>query len=307
METNKIAIVFPGQGSQRLGMAKDFVEQFAESRQVFENASDCLKMDFFELCFEDEQRLNKTEFMQPAILTAEIAMLKAFEKSFSVKPAFFAGHSMGEYTALTAAGVFSFEDALRLVNGRNALMQNCVEEGKGAMYALILPEILKTDIRSILSEHQVEIANNNSDSQIVIAGIKENVITACQVLQANYAELRAVDLGIGLPFHSSFMKNVEPELLKYIQTFLPSMNLDSASKVLSNLTGEFHSPETVVDNLVKQISGCVQWVKNMKLLSEVSTKIIELGPNKVLSRFFKEAGTEVSSVYSVKAMKRVVL
>ncbi len=305
MDSNsKIAVVFPGQGSQRPGMGKDFVEQFSESREVFEKASDCLKIDMFNLCFEDEVRLNQTEFMQPAILTVEIAMLKAFEKVYGLSPDYYAGHSMGEYTALVAAGVFTFEDGINLVNGRSALMQNSVGEGKGAMSAIIMPGLSEVNLDPILKEYNIEIANKNSLSQSVIAGMRVDVDKATLALQNEFPAMRIVDLGIGLPFHSSKMQSVEPELLKYIETFLPRMDLAKSSKVLSNLTAVFHKPETMLQDLTKQISGCVEWCLNMDLLCKVAGNIIELGPYRVLGKFFKEAGREIHSVYSVKSLMR---
>jgi malonyl CoA-acyl carrier protein transacylase len=304
---NKIlSVVFPGQGSQRLGMAKDFVESFSESRAVFEKASDCLNLDLFNLCFEDEVRLNQTQFMQPAILTAEIAMLKALEKALGYSPEYFAGHSMGEYTALVAAGVFSFEDGLKLVNGRNALMQNCMPEGSGAMAALILPGLIDSGFEKVLEGTGVELANLNSPNQIVIAGLKDALSSVCAKLVETITGLRYVDLGIGIAFHTSFMSNVEPELREYVDSFEPRMKLDRAKYVLSNLTGKFHTDSQLTSSLVQQISGCVQWIQNMSELANTGCTIIEIGPNKVLGRFFRDSGYSVESVFSLRSLDKVL-
>ena len=306
MNSKNISVVFPGQGSQRLGMGKDFVESFSESKLIFERASDCLNLDFFKLCFEDEERLNQTQFMQPAILTAEIAMLKALEKNLGIRAKYYAGHSMGEYTALVAADVFSFEDGLRLVNGRNALMQNCMPEGSGAMAALILPALTDSGFEKVLEGTGVEVANLNSPNQVVVAGLKDALRSVCLSLVEKIPGMRFVDLGIGIAFHTSFMQCVEGELKQYVDSFLPSMNLDRAQVVLSNLTGDFHSSSSLVTSLVQQISGCVQWTQNMQVLAETDSRIIEIGPNKVLGRFFRDSGFTVESVFSLRSLEKVV-
>lgn len=304
MINKKIAIVFPGQGSQRLGMAKDFVEQYQESRDIFELASETLGYDMQTLCFSDEVKLNNTEFMQPAILTAEIAMFAVIAKTLKQAPVCFAGHSMGEYTALVAAGVLPFTDAVKLVQGRSALMQHAVAEGSGTMVALIQEAIDATDFEKRVVDSGAELANYNSPNQVVIAGLNSSIDLACETLAAAYPSMRIVRLDITLPFHSSHMQSVEPELDKYLRVFESNMNLSNANLVLSNLTGVFHSNENLITNLVKQISGCVQWRKNIETITTVADEVLEIGPNRVLGRLCNDCGLSAKSVINVRSLQK---
>ena len=148
---SETALVFPGQGSQHPGMARDFHEHFAAARDVFGEASAACGLDLGSICFGDDERLNLTEFTQPSILTAEIAMLRVLEREFGLRAGAFAGHSLGEYTALVAAGVMNVGDAARLVRQRGALMQRAVPAGQGAMLAVIGSELQLADIRDKLA------------------------------------------------------------------------------------------------------------------------------------------------------------
>jgi malonyl CoA-acyl carrier protein transacylase len=300
-EAAKLAVVFPGQGSQRPGMARDFFDAHAAARAVFEEASEALELDLRPICFEQDPRLDLTEFTQPAILTAEIAMLR----SLGLSAEYFAGHSLGEYTALCAAGVLSLADAVRLVRKRGALMQAAVPQGKGAMSALMARGIAERALASELADLGVDVANLNSADQVVISGPAAGIEAAEQRLtQAGGVEI--VRLNVSAPFHSRMMAVIEPEFRAELEATAPRIAPENAASVCSNLRGGFHAPNTdaVIDALTGQISGTVDWIGNMRALSAVSGRIIELGPGRPLKRFFGTLGVEIVSITSLKTAER---
>lgn len=300
-----IAVVFPGQGAQRPGMARDFFQNFPECREVFSAASAAVDRDMEELCFSDCPDLHRTEFTQPALLTAEIAMLSALKKYCGLRPRYFAGHSLGEYTALVAADVLPFELAVKIVRKRGALMQRAVPDGIGAMAALLDDTLDIPGCESMAREAGAEIANYNSPAQVVISGRKQSVETACQSISRRYPSLKAVMLNVSAPFHCSLMRPVEDEFRSFLELFRGSICFDNCGAVLSNFSGTFHTPETLVDSLVSQLSGSVKWISNMRLLSSSASAIYEIGPNRVLGRFFSAFGREVLSIIDVRSMRRL--
>src|SRR6516164_5095870 len=163
-------VVFPGQGSQRAGMGRDFDERFGASRRAFEEASEALRLDVRSLCFSPDERLGLTEYAQPAILATEIAMLRGLAEGFGIRPDRFGGHSLGEYAALVAAGVIPFADAVRIVRERGRLMQETVPAGEGRMTAIIAEPIDLAVVQRALDGVAVNLANDNSPSQVVISG-----------------------------------------------------------------------------------------------------------------------------------------
>ena len=170
MANGKTAIVFPGQGSQRHGMGKDYYESIPECRRIYEEASDALGWDVAALCFGEDEKLNLTAFAQPSIVVTEIAMLKAIMEKYGITPDVFGGHSLGEYTALVAAGVLPLETVIRIVHIRGRLMQEAVPVGQGGMTAVIRKDIDSRMIGEMLSDLPVDVANINSPNQIVISG-----------------------------------------------------------------------------------------------------------------------------------------
>ena len=193
------AVVFPGQGAQRVGMAKDFVAAYPESAAVFAAASAATGLDMAELCFTENEQLNQTEFTQPAILTAEIAMFAALKAHYGFAPRVFAGHSLGEYTALVAAGVVPLEAAVQIVRKRGALMQQAVPLGVGAMAALISDDLATFDYQAVVKETGAEIANFNSAKQVVISGPKAAVEEASRVLKEKFPTLTVIPLNVSAP------------------------------------------------------------------------------------------------------------
>lgn len=299
-----LGIIFPGQGAQRPGMAQDFFDAFEVSKEVFRRASEALDIDMQELCFTENENLNKTEFTQPAILTAEISMLEAVKHEVGLEAKWFAGHSLGEYTALVAAHVVRFEDAVKIVRKRGALMQGAVPLGKGAMAALIADDLAETGYLEIVQSAGAEVANFNSSQQVVISGAKEAVESACLQIHDAIPSIRAVPLNVSAPFHCQMMKGIEEEFSEFLGIFSEKFALNRSQAVLSNYTGALHSAETLVDSLVSQISGSVRWLENMELLQGECEKIIEIGPSRVLAKFFGTIDVAVPSIINVRAMQK---
>lgn len=300
-----MTVVFTGQGSQRPGMGKDFFDNYAQAKQIFEQASEAIQIDMAALCFEEDPRLDLTEFTQPAILTAEIAMFQVLQDEFRFQPHFFAGHSLGEYTALVAAGVMSLKHAVQIVHKRGSLMQQAVPTDKGAMAAIIKENILQSETEQVIRKHQAEIANYNSTEQIVMSGEKSAVESASQAIEQEIENVRVVPLNVSAPFHSSLMQPIEKEFSAYLQQFASHLQPANSQKVISNFSGAFHQPNLLIENLVKQISGSVRWLQNMELLKTHSSKIIEVGPNRVLTKFFSTIGAEVPAVINLRSAKKV--
>ncbi|MES0491376.1 MAG: ACP S-malonyltransferase [Leptospirales bacterium] len=304
MSNNKTAAVFPGQGAQRPGMAQDFYENHEIAKNIFDSASEATGENLSELCFTENEKVNLTEFTQPAILTTEIAIYRVLEKEYGFSPSFFAGHSLGEYAALVAASVIPFEDAVKIVRRRGALMQSAIPEGVGTMAALLIENIESTDFEQITKDAGAEVANYNSTGQIVISGKKENVDAATEKLDSAIEGIRIVPLSVSAPFHSSLMKEIEPEFKAFLESFAPKFNLDNASKVLSNFTGNFHDSAGLIDNLVSQISGSVRWMENMRVLKDTGTDIYEIGPNKILTKFFATIDVKVPAIINERSAKK---
>jgi [acyl-carrier-protein] S-malonyltransferase len=302
-----VAVVFPGQGSQRPGMARDFYDRFAVSREVFAEASDALGYSVAQLCFGNDPRLDRTEFTQPAILAAEIAMLRALEQEFGLRADLFGGHSLGEYTALCAAGVLPLDLAVSLVRRRGALMQAAVPPGEGAMVALCGPGVAGLDLGA-LDEVGVDVANVNSPDQVVLSGPASSMDRACARAQAIAREiaLELVQLTVSAPFHSRAMRAVEPDFRNALEEAAPRCVAERARLVTSNLHGGFHTGRGVdlLDALQQQVSGPVQWMANMRALALVAGRILEVGPGRPLRGFFKSIGIEIASIVSCKAAEK---
>ena len=308
LDSRVTAVVFPGQGSQKPGMARDFFERFSVSRDVFSEASDALGIDMPALCFDDDPRLDLTEYTQPAILTAEIAMLRALEQDFGLQGSYWGGHSLGEYTALCAAGVVPLSVAARLVRRRGALMQRAVPAGTGSMVAVIARAPATWNLAAELADIEIDVANRNSPDQVVLSGSAPALEQACarvaKLLEG--VEYELVRLHVSAPFHSRAMLAIEAEFAEALNEAAPHMRPELASVVTSNLTGHFHLPEltAVLDALRRQIRGTVDWIANMRSLSEAATEIVEVGPHRPLRGFFKSIGREVMSIVSVRTAEK---
>ena len=304
-----VAVVFPGQGTQKPGMGRDFHDQYAVSREAFEQASQALGWDVAAVCFgEDDPRLNQTEFTQPALLTTEIAMLRALESEHGLAPSYFGGHSLGEYTALCAAGVLPLATAVRLVQQRGALMQRAVPIGVGAMVAVVADGIAERDLAAELADLEVDVANVNAPSQVVLAGRAESIERAMARLTDSLAGKThdLVLLNVSAPFHSRLMRGIEDEFRTVLTSAAEEIAGERAGVVTSNLTGGFHRAqrEAVIDAMTRQIGAPVDWIANMRTLADVAGKIVEVGPSRPLKGFFRALDREVISVMSVRTAEK---
>ena len=276
------AVVFPGQGSQAIGMAADFAAQSRAARQIFEQADDAFGGPLSSWIREGpDERLRRTEITQPAVLTASIAMYRALEPQLPSPPAFFAGHSLGEYSALVAAGTIEFGDAVALVRQRGALMQEAVPEGEGAMVAVM--GLSGVEVARVCAEvgDRVAPANYNSSVQTVIAGSAAAVAVASEALEAAGAK-RLVPLEVSAPFHSELMA---PAMEKLAPLLAQTGFREARVPVVSNVTAEpYREPEAARDLLRRQVCAPVRWVECVtRLAAEGVTLQLEVGPGKVLS------------------------
>jgi len=283
-----VAFLFPGQGSQAVGMGKDLVENYPLARQTFEEADDALGYKLSQLCFEGpEDQLRLTEITQPAILTASVAALRVLETRIP-KPCFVAGHSLGEYAAHVAAGTFGFADAVRTVRNRGMYMQEAVPVGVGAMAAILGMDLEKvTAVCQDAAQGEVcSPANINSPEQIVISGNTAAVERATKLAGERGAK-RAKLLPVSAPFHCSLMKPAQDRLeddLKKLSMFKPvypvACNVEAAF-----VTDDIHALQT----LVLQVTGAVKWDQCMRLLIAQGVQtFIEVGPGKVLTGLMRQ-------------------
>jgi [acyl-carrier-protein] S-malonyltransferase len=284
----KFAFVFPGQGSQAVGMLDAFADS-AIVRETLQEASDALNQDLGKLIAEGPaDELNLTTNTQPVMLSAAYAVYRAWQQAGGPAPAVVAGHSLGEYTALVAAGVLAFRDAVPLVRFRAQAMQSAVPVGEGGMAAVL--GLDDDTVRAVCAEAAaaggvVEAVNFNAPSQVVIAGHKAAVEKACEVAKARGAK-RALPLPVSAPFHSSLLKPASDQLREY----LASVKLNAPSiPVVNNVDVAFATdPEAIRDALVRQAAGPVRWVECVQAIAAQGvTHLIECGPGKVLAGLTK--------------------
>lgn len=296
-----IAIVFPGQGSQTVGMLVDIAKEYPEVEKTFSVASQILGYDLWKLVQHGPaEELDKTIHTQPALLTSSYALWQIIQKQSneSIKPSFLAGHSLGEYTALACANALSFQDAVRLVAARGQYMQEAVPVGQGALAAVIgldddvVKEICKNVITS--TNEVLEPANFNSTGQVVISGHKTAVERAVILSKEKGAKL-AMLLPVSVPSHCSLMKPAAERLSK----ILSSITIQNPTlPILNNVDViVYENPEQIRDGLVRQLFMPVRWVDIIKKLSEQGiTQMIECGPGKVLSGLIKRTNREINTM-----------
>ena len=288
MTENMIALLFPGQGSQAVGMGKDLAEKYPVARDTFEEADDALGYKLSTVCFEGpEDQLRLTEITQPAILTVSIAALRVLETRIP-KPSYVAGHSLGEYSAHVAAGTFGFADAVRTVSNRGKYMQEAVPVGVGAMAAILGMDLEKvTAVCHDAAQSEVcEPANINSPEQIVISGNTAAVERAAKLADERGAK-RAKLLPVSAPFHCSLMKPAQDRL----QGDLDALKLQKpAYPVACNVEAELVKDDLRArDTLVRQVTGSVKWDQCMHLLIGKGVQtFIEVGPGKVLCGLMRQ-------------------
>lgn len=312
--------MFPGQGSQHLEMGKDWCREFKEASLAFEEASDAVGLDLKKICFDsDDETLKKTEITQPAILTATVAIFRSVEKArgFDKKNYLFAGHSLGEYSALTCMGAISLAEATKLVHHRGKYMQEAVAPGLGAMAAMVFKP--KTDGAALAARlcekvnaegvataaktrALVSVANYNSPEQIVVSGHKE-AVARLQELAEGDASLnvrKVIELPVSAPFHCALMKPAADRL---------KIELDAAGWLktdyhyIANIDAALHAAndsKAIVERLYAQITGSVRWVESVQsaLKAEI-TQAVEIGPGKVLQGLAKRISFAERSLESI--------
>ncbi len=290
----KIAYIFPGQGSQYVGMGKDLFDNFASAREVFEQADKALGFSLSEMCFSgNEEDLQLTANTQPAILTASVAAFRAMQSEGFAEPDLVLGHSLGEYSALVAAGVLDFADAVRTVRKRGTYMQQSVPVGVGAMAAVLGSDIetVEQACSDAAKDQICSPANINSPSQIVIAGDSDAVDRACELLKERGAK-RAIRLNVSAPFHCSLMMPAQEHLAADLSQLEYSAFV---SPIVHNVDAALNNDASkVCDALTRQVSSPVRWLQSVqRAVADGGDTFVEVGPGKVLSGLVKQIDRDV--------------
>jgi [acyl-carrier-protein] S-malonyltransferase len=300
--SKKILLMFPGQGSQYSGMGKDWYDNFHKAKLAFEEACDNTGLDLRKLCFEgSEEDLKKTEITQPAILTTTIAIYRVLESEgvLSGYNSLFAGHSLGEYSALVAAGAVGLGDAAKIVRMRGRFMQEAVPQGLGAMAALVFkPKTQGSDLAEALCQEvsrtlkkTLSVANYNSPEQIVIAGTSEAVKAACELAVTDkYGARRTVELPVSAPFHCELMKPAAERLSAELDNV--TWNSSEGQKYVANVDATIHdltdARSVLPSRLTRQITSPVRWVASLEsALKHAYLEAVEIGPGRVLAGLAK--------------------
>jgi [acyl-carrier-protein] S-malonyltransferase len=302
----KTAFVFAGQGAQVVGMGRDFAEQFPSARVWFDRANTALGHDLASVCFHGpEAELTKTGNAQPGIfLVSWVAYQLLRERAPGLGFEAAAGLSLGEFTALTAAGTFTFEDGLKVVHERGQFMQEACEATQGSMAAVI--GLDETATREVCAAAGVELANLNCPGQLVISGESEKIKRACELAKARGAK-RALPLAVAGAYHSALMAGAKPKL----DAALAALKLQApAVPVIANVTARPHGvPDEIRRLLVEQVTSSVRWEESMRyLLAQGFTRFIELGPGKALSGFLKriDPAAQLLNVADVPSLEATV-
>ena len=295
------AFVFPGQGSQSVGMGKAFADAFTSAREVFQEVDDALGQKLSQIIFEGpEETLTLTENAQPAIMATSIAILRVLQKEagLDLKKAakFVAGHSLGEYSALCAAGTFTLVDTAKLLRLRGQAMQKAVPAGKGAMAAILGPEL--EEVQKIAEDASVgficAVANDNSPGQVVVSGHKEAVERACEIAKERGAK-RALLLQVSAPFHCALMQPAADAM----QAALESVEMKApVVPLIANVTAEsLTNPDTIRALLVQQVTGRVRWRESVQFMwREGVTSTVEVGVGKVLTGLTKRIEKDMTGI-----------
>lgn len=299
-----VAWVFPGQGSQEVGMGRDIYDDIPEAREVFERADDALGIPLTRLCFEGpDADLRETINQQPAILTVSIAYLHAARGRHDLVdciPAFVAGSSLGEYSALIAAGALSFEDGVRLVRERGRLMHAAGEINPGTLAAVM--GLAEPELASVCDETGAEICNLNGAGQIVIGGTRQAVVQAMDLARARGAA-KVVPLNVSGAFHSSLMRPAAEGLAVAIER---AAVRDAAVPVVANVSAApIASSDQIATELIDQLTTAVQWERSIELMTRLGvTTFVEIGPGRVLSGLIKRIakGAKTESINSLKSL-----
>ena len=290
------SVIFPGQGSQMVGMGKEFFEKYDLVKDIFEQADDVLASPLSKIILEgSKNELDLTKNTQPAIFLISYSIFHLIKKEFGVdlnKAKFFAGHSLGEYSALSCAGYLNFADTLKLLRIRGEAMQNAVPEGEGGMIAVLGSTV--ENIEAILKENKknflTEIANDNTDGQIVLSGRNNDLIKLIEILKSK--SIKNIKLPVSAPFHCQLMTKATKIMKKEID----KVNFQDGNNILiSNVTAdEIQNTTDLKTLLVKQIENRVRWRESViNMINKGVTQFIEIGPGKVLSGLIKRINKDV--------------
>ena len=304
------SVIFPGQGSQIVGMGKEFFEKFDLVKDLFKEADDVLGISLSKTILEGpKEELDLTVNTQPAIFLISYSIFQVIKKEFDIdlsKAKYFAGHSLGEYSALACSGYLDFKDTINILKVRGDAMQNSVPEGEGGMIAVLGTKI--ENIEKILEENKtnflVEIANDNSEGQIVLSGKTKDLEKCSLILKEN--KIKNIKLSVSAPFHCSLMNKATEIMIKELK----KIKFQKGSNVLiSNVTAdEIFNTDELKDLLVKQIENRVRWRESViNMISKNVDQFIEIGPGKVLSGLVKRINKEinVSSINSEEDIKSI--
>jgi [acyl-carrier-protein] S-malonyltransferase len=303
---SKRAFLFPGQGSQRVGMGQDLAEEYEIVQETFDRANEILDIDIKELCFAGpEDKLTETANTQPAILTTSIAFYRLLNQE-GITADIVAGHSLGEYAALVAGGVLDFEQGVKLVRARGKLMSQADPEGQGTMAAII--GLDAAEVEEVCDRGSqfgiVEPANYNCPGQIVISGEKKAVEQTTELATEAGAK-KAVVLNVSGPFHSSLMEGAGEKLAAYLDDL--EFN-DAQIPVVTNVNAEITTDAAKIkDALIQQISGAVKWEESIKkMIAEGTDTFVEVGPNRVLKGFMRRIDRSVNAlnVRNLRSLKK---
>ena len=297
---SKIAFVYPGQGAQKAGMGADFYEKSPLAKAVFDEAEEILNLDMKALCFEENDRLNITEYTQAAMVTTCLAMTEVV-RAAGLTPDMTAGLSLGEYCAIAAAGGMSNADAIRTVRARGILMQNTVPAGEGAMAAIL--GMSGEAIEKVIGDmEQVSVANYNCPGQIVITGETSAVEEAAEKLKEDGAK-RTVMLNVSGPFHSPMLKPAGEKLGEVLETveFTP-LQVPYVTNVTAEPVDDISETKEL---LMEQVSSSVRWEQSMeRMIAEGVDTFVEIGPGKTLSGFMRKINRDVN-MYHIGAWEDV--
>ena len=299
----KTVFMFPGQGAQYIGMGSSFAEEFECSSKIFDIASEAVGIDIKDLCFNENDRINKTEYTQIALYTTEVAILKALEEK-GYKSDVNVGLSLGEYAAITASKALDFADGCKIVRKRGIYMEQEVPDGKGSMAAIL--GLTADKVESVLNDSNagnVSIANYNCPGQIVISGEKQAVLSAMDLLKEAGAK-RAIELNVSGPFHSQMLKGAGDKLADVLKDIEFS---DIEKPYIANLTAEYVTDRnSIKDLLIKQVYSSVRMEQSIRLLlNDGADTFIEVGPGRTLTGFVKKTARdmEISDIKLVNIEK----
>lgn len=306
----KYAFVFPGQGSQFVGMGKELAENFASAREVFQEVNDALSQDLFKIMVDGpDSALTMTANTQPALMAFSMAVVRVLEKDFGIKlkekAAFVAGHSLGEYSAACSAGVFSLSDTAKLLRIRGDAMQNAVPLGVGGMAAVL--GLSYKDVGALVeacsNDKDVCVAaNDNSDGQVVLSGSMAAIDRAVDIA-AEFGARKCVKLAVSAPFHSPFMR---PAADAMARAFMDVEAHDAEIPLVANVLAEpITDHKEIIKHLIEQVTGTVRWRETMAYLQEQGvTDLVELGAGKVLSGIAKRSHKEMNA-FSVGSVEDI--